>query len=48
MSAVTAVSGGGTVLEATSADELLTSLYTSHYRELVRLAAFLTGDRYNA
>ncbi|MCW2601399.1 MAG: putative polymerase ECF-subfamily sigma factor [Frankiales bacterium] len=25
--------------------DLLTTLYTSHYRELVRLAAFLTGDR---
>jgi RNA polymerase sigma-70 factor (sigma-E family) len=36
------------VLEATSADDLLTTLYTSHYRELVRLAAFLTGDRDNA
>ena len=29
-------------------DELLTALYTSHYRELVRLAAFLTSDRDNA
>ncbi|HUR14001.1 MAG TPA: SigE family RNA polymerase sigma factor [Mycobacteriales bacterium] len=48
MSAATAVSGGGSVLEATSTDELLTSLYTSHYRGLVRLAAFLTGDRDNA
>ena len=48
MSAVTAVGGGGSVLEATSADALLTTLYTSHYRELVRLAAFLTGDRDNA
>jgi RNA polymerase sigma-70 factor (sigma-E family) len=36
------------VLEATSTDELLTTLYTSHYRGLVRLAAFLTGDRDNA
>ena len=26
-------------------NDLLTALYTSHYRELVRLAAFLTGDR---
>lgn len=48
MSTITAVGGGGGVLEATSADELLTTLYTSHYRELVRLAAFLTGDRDNA
>jgi RNA polymerase sigma-70 factor (sigma-E family) len=48
MSAVVAVGGGGSVLEATSADELLTTLYTTHYRELVRLAAFLTGDRDNA
>jgi RNA polymerase sigma-70 factor (sigma-E family) len=48
MSAVVAVNGGGAVLEATSADDLLTTLYTSHYRELVRLAAFLTGDRDNA
>jgi len=30
------------------ADDLLTALYTTHYRELVRLAAFLTGDRDNA
>ena len=30
------------------ADELLTALYTSHYRELVRLAAYLTGDRDSA
>ena len=29
-------------------DELLTALYTAHYRELVRLAAFLTSDRDNA
>jgi RNA polymerase sigma-70 factor (sigma-E family) len=36
------------VLEATGTDELLTTLYTSHYRGLVRLAAFLTGDRDNA
>jgi RNA polymerase sigma-70 factor (sigma-E family) len=48
MSAATALSEGGGVLEISSADELLTSLYTSHYRELVRLAAFLTGDRDNA
>lgn len=48
MSAATAVSGGGSVLEVASADELLTTLYTTRYRELVRLAAFLTGDRDNA
>ena len=36
------------MLEVASADELLTTLYTTHYRELVRLAAFLTGDRDNA
>lgn len=36
------------MLEATSADDLLTVLYTSHYAELVRLAAFLTSDRDNA
>jgi len=48
MSAATAVNGGVGVLEVASADELLTTLYTTHYRELVRLAAFLTGDRDNA
>lgn len=37
--------GGMTVL---AEDDLLTELYTSHYRELVRLAAFLTSDRDNA
>ena len=36
------------MLELDSADDLLTALYTAHYRELVRLAAFLTGDRDNA
>ena len=36
------------MLEGSSADELLTTLYTTHYRDLVRLAAFLTGDRDNA
>lgn len=36
------------MLEATTADQVLATLYTSHYRELVRLAAFLTGDRDNA
>jgi RNA polymerase sigma-70 factor (sigma-E family) len=29
-------------------EDLLTALYTAHYRELVRLAAFLTSDRDNA
>ena len=29
-------------------DDRLTALYTAHYRELVRLAAFLTSDRDNA
>jgi RNA polymerase sigma-70 factor (sigma-E family) len=48
MSAAVALSGGGDVLETSSPDELLTTLYTTHYRELVRLAAFLTGDRDNA
>jgi len=48
MGAAMTTTGGGCVLEASSADELLTTLYTSHYRELVRLAAFLTGDRDNA
>jgi RNA polymerase sigma-70 factor (sigma-E family) len=36
------------VRESSSADELLTALYSSHYRQLVRLAAFLTGDRDSA
>ena len=31
-----------------SAEDRLTELYTAHYRSLVRLAAFLTGDRDNA
>jgi RNA polymerase sigma-70 factor (sigma-E family) len=48
MRAATAWTGGGGVLEISSSDELLTTLYTTHYRELVRLAAFLTGDRDNA
>jgi RNA polymerase sigma-70 factor (sigma-E family) len=38
--------GGERVLQ--SEDEGLTVLYTTHYRDLVRLAAFLTGDRDNA
>lgn len=29
-------------------EDVLTSLYTAHYRGLVRLAAYLTGDRDNA
>lgn len=35
----------GSAAPASSQEELLTELYTRHYRELVRLAAFLTGDR---
>ena len=31
-----------------TADEVLTTLYATHYRGLVRLAAFLTGDRDSA
>ena len=31
-----------------AADDRLTVLYTAHYRGLVRLAAYLTGDRDNA
>jgi RNA polymerase sigma-70 factor (sigma-E family) len=31
-----------------TAEDRLTELYTAHYRSLVRLAAFLTGDRDNA
>ena len=30
------------------AEDQLTALYTAHYRSLVRMAAFLTGDRDNA
>ena len=48
LSAALTLTGGGGVLETSSADELLTTLYTTHYRDLVRLAAFLTGDRDNA
>jgi RNA polymerase sigma-70 factor (sigma-E family) len=33
---------------AVAAEDRLTELYTAHYRSLVRLAAFLTGDRDNA
>lgn len=35
-------------IERADEDDLLTALYTAHYRELVRLAAFLTSDRDNA
>ena len=31
-----------------AAADSLTLLYTAHYRGLVRLAAYLTGDRYAA
>jgi RNA polymerase sigma-70 factor (sigma-E family) len=37
---------GGRAVAVAGAD--LTELYTAHYRSLVRLAAFLTGDRDNA
>jgi RNA polymerase sigma-70 factor (sigma-E family) len=47
VSATSVRSGGGSVSVDAAAD-LLTVLYTSHYRELVRLAAFLTSDRDNA
>jgi len=40
--------GGGDTVTVAGADERLTELYTAHYRSLVRLAAFLTGDRDNA
>ena len=46
MSAAVVTAGGERVLQ--SEDEALTVLYTTHYRDLVRLAAFLTGDRDNA
>ena len=45
MSTALAGEGGGAV---TVAAVDLTELYTAHYRSLVRLAAFLTGDRDNA
>ena len=48
MSAATVTSGGSQVAVQDAAEDLLTTLYTAHYRELVRLAAFLTGDRDNA
>jgi RNA polymerase sigma-70 factor (sigma-E family) len=47
MSTALADGGGGAVTVASAADQL-TELYTAHYRSLVRLAAFLTGDRDNA
>jgi RNA polymerase sigma-70 factor (sigma-E family) len=45
MRAALAESGGERVAVQAPVDDLLTALYTGHYRELVRLAAFLTGDR---
>lgn len=52
MAAAATTTGGERVLETAgrhgAADEVLTALYTRHYRDLVRLAAFLTGDRDNA
>ncbi len=41
-------SGGVEVGVDASAGDQLTALYASHYRELVRLAAFLTSDRDSA
>ena len=46
VSAVLAGTGGEAVTVAT--EDQLTALYTVHYRSLVRMAAFLTGDRDNA
>ena len=46
MSTALAQTGGEAVAVATV--DQLTELYTAHYRSLVRLAAFLTGDRDNA
>lgn len=52
MSVASVRSGGGLVAAdasaAVSTDDLLTALYTSHYRALVRLATFLTSDRDSA
>jgi RNA polymerase sigma-70 factor (sigma-E family) len=48
MSAAGVTSGGGPVAVMATKEDALTALYTAHYRELVRLAAFLTGDRDNA
>ncbi|MDX6215734.1 MAG: hypothetical protein QOG99_1318 [Frankiales bacterium] len=39
---------GGAAVAVETAEDRLTELYTAHYRSLVRLAAFLTGDRDNA
>src|SRR5947209_12075633 len=47
MSALLAETGDEAVARA-DVDDQLTQLYTAHYRSLVRLAAFLTGDRDNA
>jgi RNA polymerase sigma-70 factor (sigma-E family) len=44
----TALAGTGGEAVAVAAADRLTELYTAHYRSLVRLAAFLTGDRDNA
>ena len=45
----TALAGaGGDAVAVGSVEDRLTELYTAHYRSLVRLAAFLTGDRDNA
>lgn len=48
MSAAVVREGGGPVVREASGDEVLTALYTSHYRSLVRLATFLTSDRDSA
>ena len=48
MSAVGTRAQGGQVAVVSSSHDVLTALYTAHYRELVRLAAFLTSDRDNA
>jgi RNA polymerase sigma-70 factor (sigma-E family) len=48
VSATRAQLGGGLVAVDAAAGDLLTALYISHYRELVRLAAFLTSDRDSA
>ncbi|MFN2538638.1 MAG: SigE family RNA polymerase sigma factor [Mycobacteriales bacterium] len=44
----TALAGRGGEPVTVAAEDQLTALYTAHYRSLVRLAAFLTGDRDNA
>ena len=44
----TALAGTGGEAVTIAAEDRLTELYTAHYRSLVRLAAFLTGDRDNA